>query len=1082
MRTLVQWSVRNSPAMNTLLLAAMLLGAGSIWTMRREVFPEFELEILLISVPYPGASTSEVEEGICQKIEEAVQSTSGIKRLTSIAQEGIGYVVLELETSVRDVQKILTEVRGEVDRIPSFPELAEDPQVKQITLRQPAIRVGIIGPETDQTDAEWQLRELSEQIRSELLLLPSVSQANLVGARPYQIDIEISEHTLRKHGLTLKRIAEIVRRENVELPGGLLRTQSQEVRLRGMSKSAVGEEIARIPLITQPDGVVLTVADLGQVRDGFEDVTAISEVNGRPAIVVSVDRTANEDLLAITEEVNRYVAGRTVPAGYELTTWSDRSVDVRDRMELLLRNGLQGLALVFVALAVFLELRLAFWVALGIPVAILGAGAWLYATGHTLNMLTMFAFLMALGIVVDDAIVIGENIHAHRQRGSGRVRAAIDGTLEVLPSVLASVSTTIIAFSPLLFVSGVMGKFIAVMPVAVIAMLVISILESTFILPAHLAHEHSLFFRTLSVLLFPLRPLGAVLVWLNRRTTSGLEWLIERGYVPLLRWGLRRPGMLLATAAALLVGTLGMVRSGLTPFVIFPKIDSNFIEARVTFPDGTPAEVTRGAIERIEQAIRQVDQRYANEGMPIVRLVYRAAGQVTTPGALGPETRTNGSHVGQVSVELVDTSQRNVKSEQIINEWRAAAGKIEGAERATFSVEQFGPGGTPIEFKLLADSRHMPRLEAAAARLKARLAEYPGVFDIRDDLQSGKWELLIQKKETAHALDVTNADLAETVRAAYWGEEVMRLQRGRHEVKLMVRYPVDERKSLAAFDEIRVRAGDGAERPITELADIELARSYAEINRVDQQRAITLSADVDESRANARQIVRDLKENFVPDLLAEFPELNIRWEGQQEQTEESVQSLLVGLGVALLGMFVLLTFEFRSYFQPALIMIVIPFGMVGAVWGHAAMGIPLTMFSLFGIVALTGVVVNDSIVLIDFINHRVRDGMPLVEALVEAGRRRFRPVLLTSVTTIAGLLPILTERSFQAQILIPMALALSAGLTLATVLVLVLVPVLYQVYVRFTGTKTGFREADDWERLLQERAAEEPAASSTTTG
>ncbi len=488
MNRVVRWAVANSPAVNTVMCGILLMGLVSMFTMRREVYPEFELDLILVSVPYPGASPDEVEQGICQKIEEAVRSLEGIKKQTSIAQEGTGFLVLELQAGI-DVQKILNDVRSEIDRIPSFPELAEDHKVEQITLREPAIRVAVLGPQVSDLDSELQLREITETIRDDLLQLPAVSQANILGARDYQIDVEVSEDRLRSYGLTLEEVANKIREENVEMPGGKLKTPNQQVLVRGKNKRLYGEQIAQIPLVTHSSGVVLTVGDLGTVRDAFADTTAISTVNGRPAMRVSMDRTQSEDLLKMVDAVKRYVATASVPPGYELLTYADRSIEVRDRMNLLIKNGFQGLVLVFLMLTIFMNLRLSFWVALGIPIAVLGSGIILLYFGQTLNMLSMFAFLMALGIVVDDAIVIGENIYAHRQRGDDGVTAAINGTLEVLPSVVASVTTTMIAFSPLLFVSGVMGKFIAVMPVAVIAMLVISLFESMIILPCHLAHS-----------------------------------------------------------------------------------------------------------------------------------------------------------------------------------------------------------------------------------------------------------------------------------------------------------------------------------------------------------------------------------------------------------------------------------------------------------------------------------------------------------------------------------------------------------------------------------------------------------------
>ena len=1176
MKSFLRWVIRNTPAMNTLMVAIMLVGSVGLIQMHRELFPEFDLEILLVTVPYPGASPEEVEEGICQKIEEAVRSIDGIKKQNAVAGEGSGTVVLELESDVADVQRVLNEVRSEVDRIPSFPDLAEDPEVQQITLRQAAIRVGVIGPDVDTPEAEVELRDVTERVRDELMQLPSVSQANIIGGRDFQIDIEISEATLRKYGLTLQDVARIVRRQNIELPGGTMRTDSQEVLLRGKNKHLVGSEIAKIPLVTEPGGVVLTVGDLGAVRDGFIDTTAISRINGMPGLVISVDKTASEDLLAIVAEVRTFVDsantanGYQLPEGYSFETWADMSVMVKDRLDLLTKNGIQGLILVLLGLAVFLELRVAFWVALGIPISMLGACFLLHWGDQTLNMLSMFAFLMALGILVDDAIVIGENIFTHRERGKSPVDAAVDGAHEVLPSVVASVTTTIVAFMPLLFVPGIMGKFIAVMPLAVIAMLAFSLLESALILPCHLVHtEHrrgdarrGLFRRfyhfwqrlplpvtlgllALSVagflahlaypqplpwkvdggpwrrlpgaslaygalgpaalvvvlhLVYPLKRVGDLFAWLNVRTAWLMETFINRVYTPVLRWFIRHAAIVLSSAAALLAISCGWAST--MPFNYFPDLDSNEIEAKIVYPDGTPSSVTDEATRRLERAIKEVEREYIElvqadpdrrtaEPIELVTLVHRAVGDVLVTEGMGPQVGSAGSHVGNVAVQLVETSKRDVESTDIVNQWREAAkaaGGFPGAESVTFGSPSMGPGGADIEFKLLAPPHRMEAMERAIEECKNELKKY-GCVDIADDSSPGKWEFQLKVKDRAKAMGISLADLAETVRASYYGEEVMRLQRGRHEVKLMVRYPRDERRSLANFDEIRVRtaspvidlirreversaAGSGnsarladtggsPERPLTELAEVEVRRGYSTISRQEQLRSISITADVDDTnvddtKVNARDIVNDMSKSFIPELLAkpEYAGVRVLWEGQQEQTAESIAGLIQGLAVALVVMFALLTLKFQSYFQPVLIMVIIPFGAIGAIIGHWVMDLEITMFSLFGLVALTGVVVNDSIVLIDFINRRVRDGVPLQDALVRAGGRRFRAVFLTSITTIGALLPLLVEKSFQAQVLIPMATSLCFGLMLTTVLVLLLIPTFYSAYARIAMPET----------------------------
>lgn len=1039
MRSLIAWSIRQTPAMNVIMIAIMIVGVVSGFLLRREEFPQFDLEIILVSVPYPGASPEEVETGICQKIEEGIRSVEGIKKITSVAKEGAGSVIVEVQVDVPSVQKVLNDIQSEIDRIPSFPDLSEEPEVQQITFRNPAITVGIVAAEgRSEDEVALELRDVTEKVRDDLLLIDEISAADIVGERDYQIDVEIPEKTLRQYGLTLTEVAARIRQRNLELPGGNIRSRGATLLLRGKGKRIRGEEIAKIPILTSPEGVVLTVGDLGVVRDEFVDSTSISQINGRPGLAITIKAGKKEDLLAMADGVREYVRTTAPPPGYEYVTWGDSSVNVRDRLDLLRRNGLQGLVLVFIVLALFLEFRLAFWVSMGIPVSLLGACAVLLYFDQTLNMLSLFAFLIALGIVVDDAIVIGENIYSHRQLGKPFVTAAIDGTIEVVPSVGMSIATTVVAFMPMLFVTGTMGKFFAVMPVAVIAMLIISLLESTFILPCHLAHgRKEPFFLTAG---------------LNRFTTRTLERFVRTIYTPIVRFSIRNPAVTCSIAITVGLLTSTLVMNGTVERIFFPKMDAPQIVANVTFPDGTPSAVTEEATLRMERAIMKIGEEQSQPGSPLVRSVHRVVGSNSSEGGPGGVNGAGeGSHVGHVYVQLADNTQRSMTSQEILDQWRDEVGEIAGVESKRFRSESHGPGGKSIEFKLLASPEHMQDLEAVVEATKRKLETYDGVTDVDDDSRPGKWELQLTSNSRGVAMGVPLERIARTVRASYYGEEVMRLQRGRHEVKLMVRYPEEDRQSLTALDEIRVDSGDGVQRPITELANVDVVRGYSEINRINQRRSITVYADVEEGKANAENVIGDLKASFLDRQIAENPWLSVRWEGQAEQRQESISSLFFGMVIALIVMYVLLTIQFTSYIQPAIVMGVIPFGFVGAIWGHAIMDIPLTLFSMLGLVALTGVVVNDSIVLVDFINARIRRGVPLMEAIEEAGTRRFRPVLLTSMTTIAGLLPILTETSFQAQVVIPMAVSLCFGLSLATLLVLVLVPTFYSIYGAVAG-------------------------------
>ncbi|HMO14989.1 MAG TPA: efflux RND transporter permease subunit [Pirellulaceae bacterium] len=1077
MRRVIRWAINNSPAMNTLLIATLLVGAVSMIVMRREVFPEFELEIVLVTVAYPGASPEETEKAICEKVEAAVKDVQGIRKLTSVAREGMGFVIMELSTSVKDVQKVVNEVRSQIEQIPSFPVTAEQARVQQIVFRAPAINVGILAPEETGLDpiaADLQLRELAEQVRDEILQLtavqpegirglfapliasttaPAISSAEIIAARPYQIDVEVPEENLRDYRLSLEQVAQIIRSQNMELPGGKMETASQELLVRGQTRKEWGKDIEEIVLMTLPNGDTLRVKDIGTVNDSFADSTSEHLIDGRPGLVIRVSRTSDEDLLTVVDTVKNYVANKTLPEGYTLKVWQDLSVDVRDRINLLYNNGMQGLILVFIVLALFLDLRLAFWVAMGIPITILGAGFVLLFMGQTLNMLSMFAFLMALGIVVDDAIVIGENIYTKRNQGMDFVKAAVEGTVEVLPSVVASVCTTIIAFLPLMFITGVMGKFLAVMPIAVICMLIISLVESTFILPCHLAHDHNLFLRMLGGVFYLFKFLLIPFKWLNGIADKTMTFMIDRCYTPLLRFSVNNVMIVVATAFAILFASFGFVFARIVPFEAFPKLDSRNISGTIVFPDGTAAQFARQATEEMEKALLRVDEKIREKyGKSAVDVVYRRIGEVSGGGA-NPTGVTNGSHVGTVEVELVTTADRDITSQEIVSMWRNELPEIPGVEVVKFGEASMGPGGNQIEFKLLASGDSAKFLELVAQDCKDYLATKLGVSDIEDDARLGSLEMILKLNDEGQSLGLNQEQLYRTVRNTYFGFEVMRVQRGRHDVKLMVRYPEEQRRSFENFEEIRVRDSSGSEIPLMKVVDIDFNRAFSEISRLNQKRSITITADVDKmTGANAANIIQEMRTEFLPQLLDNYrlqkgANIYVDWGGQAQQTAESLSSMMVGFIIAIFCMFILLTLEFRSYLQPMIILATIPFGFVGAILGHWVMGLEMTLFSMFGLVALSGVVVNDSIVLVDFINHRLQEGMKLTEALVEAGRRRFRAVLLTSFTTIAGLFPIMLERSFQAQVLIPLAVSLVFGLATGTIFILVLVPTFYRIYL-----------------------------------
>ena len=1043
MRPVIAWAIRNTPLMNTVMVTVLVVGIACMLKLRRERFPEYRPDEISISVAYPGATPEETEEAICLKVEEAIRSIVGIRKVVSQAQEGRGSVVAELDTSVDDPGHVLEEVRGAIDRIPTFPAESEEPVVRLSVRYNPVISLSIIPPEGSDIDhdpvAARQLRAVTDQVYEELLQLPEVSYASMDQARDYQIDIEISRATLRKHGLTHRDVAAAVRRGNVELPAGSIRTRDGEVLVRAADRRTTAVEIAGIPVVSDADGTLLTVGDLGTVRDGFDDREIFLRLDNRPHQWILVRMTPDDDMFTIRNQVLAYAAAKQMPAGYSLKVWGDWSKQARDRLNLVSRNGVIGLVLVFCVLGLFLDLRLAFWVALGIPISVFGTCAVMLLNDATMNVYSMFAFVMALGIVVDDAIVIAENVYAHRLKGKPGIEAAIDGAVEVAPSVISSVLTTVIAFIPLAFVSGDMGKWIAVMPLGLISMLLISLFEALFILPCHLA-KCRLPAGTLEVPRF------------QQRVQRMVASTVERLYLPVLRWSLARPAMLLSMSVAALLIAVGLYRGGFTPFVFSPRLDWEFVYTYIEYPKGTPIQTVVSATERLNEAFAEVEREHLRPGgRTLVTTATRSVGRA------GSRDRVRGDMYVEFDPKRVF---QQTSSQEIVARWRDKAGDFPGAERVVFWGLDQSPGGRPIELSLL--GANIDELELVAAKIKTQLATYTGVYDIQDSRGPGKWELQLKLKPEARALGIQLEDLARTVRGAYYGEEVMRLQRGRHEVKLMVRYPEDERQSLHQMNEIRVQTTEGDEVPLPVLAEVTARRGYSTIRRVDQQRAVSITANVDETRGNALEIAQDLRQGVLADLQQQYPSVRQQWEGQQEQTRRSFHSLMIGLALSVFGIFALLTLEFTSYSLPLIILAVLPFGLIGSVLGHLLLGHPLTLFSLFGAVTLSGIIANDSIVLVDFITRRLSEGVPLKEALLDSGRRRFRPVMLTTLTTVAALLPILAERNTQAQVIIPMAISISFGLLVATLWILVLVPVLFSLYYTAAARAGQLRPA--WQR------------------
>jgi len=1066
----ISWFARNPVAANLMMVFIIVSGLLATTTVREEVMPELELDWISIQVPYLGAAPEEVEEGVVIRIEEAIQGIDGIKEIQSTASEGSASVTVELELGA-DPRRVVDEVKNNVDAITTFPIETEKPIIREMIARSRVTDISISGA----TDV-FTLKALAERVRDELTAMPEITQVDVVSAPPYEISIEVSEVALRRHGMTFDQVADAVRRSSLDLPGGSVRAEGGEILLRTIGQAYRGAEYESLMLWTRADGSRLRLGDVATVVDGFAETDQQARFDQQPTVLVSVFRTGEQSSLDISAALESYVE-RTrprLPEGISMTVWLNEAEVLNDRLSLMLRTGASGFVLVFIVLTLFLELRLAFWVSLGIPISFLGAIAMMPSLDVSANVISLFAFTLVLGIVVDDAIIVGENIYRHQEEHGEGLRGAIEGAREIAKPVTFAVLTTVAAFMPMMFVPGMMGKIFRVIPFVVIPCLLFSLVESLGILPAHLSH-------------IPRR--GRSGRWRRFQSffSNGLKRFVRSIYTPLLETALQWRYVTVAVGLSTLILTGGMVLGGLVNFQFFPSIEADFMSASVTMPQGTPVEATSRAIARLEDGAARVRARLLQEtGIDYFRHVSAAIGDQPMAGAgdvpSGPIESLAGSNVGEVTVELLPAETRNLTSEQLGNLWREATGPIPEAVEVGFSMSIMDPGDD-VDVQLAGPD--LDRLRDAADELKARLAEYAGLYDISDSFRAGKEEMQLGIKPAAETLGLTLQDLGRQVRQAFYGEEAQRIQRGRDDIRVMVRYPEADRRSLGDLENMRIRTPNGGEVPFSQVAEVEPGRGFASIRRVNRNRAVNVTAAVDPAITSVAAVIADIESRILPEVLAGYPGVFYTFEGAQAEQTETVGGLQRGFILALLMIFALLAVPLRSYVQPLIIMAAIPFGLVGAIWGHMVMGLDVTMMSMFGLIALTGVVVNDSLVMVDFINRarsvhadlgrtiRQAGGRPadrhqfesagLQLAIREAGSNRFRPILLTSLTTFFGLVPLMLERSMQAAFLVPMAVSLAFGVIFATFITLILVPVSYLIL-------------DDVQRTLRRLfGSEEPA-------
>lgn len=1028
----IAYMARNHVAANMLMFVFLVGGIMTASRIKQEVFPEFDLDIITIQVAYPGATPSEVEDAVVRPVELAVSGVDNVKRVTATANEGFGTITLEVLEGANSDQ-VVQDAKNEVDRITTFPEEAEEPVISKLNNRDEVVTLMVYG------DAgERALREQADIVKDDLLAMPNITQVDLSAFKPYEISVEISEDNLRKYNLTLDRVASIIRQSSLDLAGGSFRASSGEVLIRTVEKRRTGIGLDTVAVLTRPDGRRVLLSDIATVVDGFAELDQEARFNGHPAIMVKVYRVGEQTPIEVARTVRGYIEERNaqLPQSVQLAIWQDSSDTLQSRLNLLLKNGTLGLILVLLILTLFLEVRLALWVALGIAISFAGSLLLMPAWNASINMISLFGFLIILGVAVDDAIVVGENVYVHRKMGKSLYNAAVDGTREITMAVVFAGLTTIAAFGPLLFVGGFVGKFMWNVPAIVISVLVISLIESILILPAHLNGR----------LIASEAPIWKKIEKQRSKMDRFVKWMIDHTYTGTLEWATRRRYTTLSIAIAILLITAGIVGGGLIKFTFMPEVDADEVTAILTMPPGTPFEETERIVKHIEstgqELIAEVDAD-RDDGRSNMKYLFTVIGQSTQSNThRGSASNQNTSNLAEIHILLTDPDHRTISTSDLAYSWSQRVGDVAGIEKLSFSSDLIGRG-TDISLQLSHADYNV--LLEAVERMKGAFEKYAGVTQVSDSHSEGKRELRLKLRPDAANQGIREADLARQVRSAFYGAEAMRIQRGQNEVKVMVRYPDKDRRTLATIDQMRIRTADGREVPFSQAAYVDEGRGYSQIQRADRRRVINVTAEINRSVANADEILEDMQATVIPQLLADYPGLSFDFEGSSRDQRESMAKIQAAFLFGILLIYGLLAVPFQSFTQPLIVMSAIPFGIVGAIGGHLLLGFSISMMSLFGIVALTGVVVNSSLVLIDFINRHKEDGQDSKSAVMEAGKRRFRPIVMTATTTFFGLVPMILETSIQAKFLVPMAVSLGFGVLFSTFITLVLVPSLYLI-------------------------------------
>lgn len=1013
----IAWMASHAVAANMLMLICLLGGLLVAGQVKQEIFPEITSDQVVISVTYPGASPEEVEKGIILAIEENIRGLDGIDDVTSLAKEGMGTIQAELLEGA-DLQKLLNDVKNEIDKITTFPEDSEKPLIKTLSKKRDVIQLVLFGDVSEKV-----LDEITEQVRDTLLQDSNITQLEIRGIRPLEISVEVPQENLRRYGLSLSNISEKIKNSSLEIPGGGIKTVGGEILVRMQQRSDFGREFAQIPILSNQDGMQLLLGDIATITDGYEDTDSYGNYNGKRASRIDVFRIGSQTPIAVAKAVTSKLPeiNRDLPKGIEIEVLDDHSKILEQRINLLVRNGATGLLLVLIILGLFLEIRLAFWVMMGIPISFMGSFLMMPLTDTSINMVSLFAYIVSLGIVVDDAVVVGENIYNFRyKKGMSYFNAAVHGAKSVAVPITYSVLSNIVAFLPLYFIPGMMGKIFKVIPLIVGTVFLISLLESLFVLPSHLKHKA--------------KNKNFMLDFINKHQQRFSTWFVKwskESFGPFLKRVLQYRYVVVALSIMLLSVSAGYVQSGRLGFSLFPKVESDFSQVDIVMPYGSPVEKVASLSDKLVHDAENIAQE---AGHPeLVLGIFSRVG-------------FEGSHTLQVRAYLAESDIRNniMSTDEFTIRWRKRFGEVAGAESIKFQSDVGGPGSGPaISIEL--SHRDTAVLEKAGADLAIELSKFSSVKDVNDGFEIGKQQINYEMLPKGEALGFNAAYVAREIRNAYSGSEAVRQQRGRKELKVKVRLPKSERKSQYNLDEMIIISPTGASVPLQDIAKATMGRAYTRIDRDKGKRVIDVEADV-EPRSAANIVLTEITDTALPRLMRKYPGLSYSFEGRQADQRESMQSLVTGFAIAMCVIFILLSIPFQSYTQPLIVMISVPFGIIGAILGHMIMGYSLSVISMMGIVALSGVVVNDALVLIDYANRvRKEEGKTYLEAIWIAAIKRLRPVVLTTLTTFFGLLPMIFETDRQAKFLIPMAISLGFGILAATLITLLVVPSLYVV-------------------------------------